>query len=108
MNNKTNTRKAAVAGLVGLAAGIAATTVLVSELAADTPDSTAVERHESAPSAQHYTGPRTADAAEHWLRPRASYTGPTTPDSAECWFKTGSKYTGPTTPDAAEHWLAYC
>jgi hypothetical protein len=67
MNNKTKATKAAATGLAGLAVGMVATFALVSELAADTPDSTAVERQESA-SAQQYTGPQTADAAEHWLR----------------------------------------
>jgi hypothetical protein len=126
MNYKAKASKAAAAVVVGLAAGIAATTMLVSELAADVPDSTTVERQQPL-SERQYTGPRTADAADAWLEPGTKYTGPTTPDAAEHWFNSGTKYTGPTTPDAIEcwfvaggkytgpttadaaaHWLAYC
>ena len=121
MNNKAKTSKAVVTGVVGLAAGLAATAVLVGELAAATPDSKPAEGQE--PAAQHYTGPRTADGAEHWLGPEPAYTGPMSADAAEgwfesgsknrgpanldteCWFESGSKYRGPTTPDAADHWF---
>jgi hypothetical protein len=107
MYNKTKTTRVAATGLAGLAVGMVATIALVSELAADTPDSTAVERQESAP-AQQYTGPRMADAVAHWLRSPASDTGLRTASFAPCWFVFGSTYTGPTTPDAAAQWLASC
>jgi len=97
-----------VAGIVGLtAAGVAATIVLANDPAADTSDSTTVERKQSAP-AHNYMGPRTADAAEAWLESGAAaqhYAGPRTADAAEAWLDSGTEYTGPTTPDAAEHWI---
>lgn len=81
MNNKSKTRKASVAGAVGLtAAGIAAMVVLANDPAAETPDSTAVELQEPV-SAQQYTGPRTADAAEAWLESGTAYTGPRAADA---------------------------
>jgi hypothetical protein len=90
MNNKAKTGRAAVAGVVGLVAGLAATTMLVSELAADIPDSTALERERSVSvSAYHnnYTGPRTADAAEAWFESDTEYTGPKSADAAEHWVR---------------------
>jgi hypothetical protein len=81
-------RKSALTGLIGLAAAVvAATTVLVSELGAETPVSTAAERQESVVAARHDTGPRTAD------------TG--------AWLESGTEYTGPTIPNAAEHWIRW-
>src|SRR5262245_8486416 len=85
-NNKAKTGRAAVAGVVGLVAGLAATTMLVSELAADVPDSTAFEREQAvSASAYHdnYTGPRTADAAEAWFESDTEYIGPKSADAAE-------------------------
>jgi hypothetical protein len=100
MHNKAKASKAAVAGVLGLAAGVASTV----GLAAAASDSKDVERPKSA-SAAHYTGPRTADAAEAWLGSGVAYSGPTTPDAAEAWFGSGVAYSGPTTPDAAEAWF---
>lgn len=110
MNNKGITRKATVSGVVGLtAAGIAAAVVLANDPAADTSNSKDVQRHEST-SVQQYTGPRTADAAEAWLKSATSaYTGPRTADAAQAWLQPDqpdpSAYTGPRTADAAEAWL---
>jgi hypothetical protein len=102
MNNKAKASKAAVAGVLGLAAGVASTV----GLAAAASDSKDVERPKSA-SAAHYTGPRTADAAEAWLGSGVAYSGPTTPDAAEAWFGSGVAYSGPTSsPDATELGLA--
>jgi hypothetical protein len=106
MNNKSKTRKASVAGVVGLtAAGLAATVVLANDPADDRPDSKAVERHDPA-SVYHYNGPRTADAAEAWLESAPTYTGPRTADAAEAWLESGAAYTGPLSPDATERSLA--
>jgi hypothetical protein len=88
-----------VAGVVGLtAAGITAAIVLANDPAADTSDSTAVERQKSV-SAQQYAGPRTADAAAAWLESGSAqqYTGPRTADAAEAWPQSGSESTGPST-----------
>ncbi len=64
-------RTAVVAGVVGLAAGIAAMTVLISDLTAGTADSPTVEQQEPAAPAPHdngYTGPTSPDPAEHKIR----------------------------------------
>ena len=131
MNNKGITRKATVAGVVGLtAAGVAAAVVLANDPAADSSDSKSVQRQESSSvqaytgprtadaadaaeawlqsATSAYTGPRTADAAEAWLQPNATtYTGPRTADAAVAWRQPNvTTYTGPTTPDAAESWSA--
>jgi hypothetical protein len=100
MNNKAKTSKAAVAGVLGLAAGVASTI----GWAAEASDSKDVQRPRPAP-ALHYTGPMTPDAAEAWLGSGPVYTGPMTPDAAEAWLGSGPVYTGPMTPDAAEAWL---
>lgn len=99
--------KTTMAGVVGLAAaGMAATIVLANDTAADTTDFRAVEERQSAPAAYNYTGVRTADAVEAWLKAKTAYTGPKTADAAEAWFESGTEYTGPRTADAAEHWIA--
>jgi hypothetical protein len=105
MNNKAKAGKAA-AGVVGLAVGIVATTVVVSELAVETPETTTVAADR--PGAAHrYSGPpRIPHVADGWLSPTREYAGPTTPDAAEHWLRSGTEYAGPTTPDAAEHWFA--
>ncbi|HYJ68098.1 MAG TPA: hypothetical protein VEX15_10605 [Nocardioidaceae bacterium] len=111
MNNKALTRKATVAGVVGLtAAGLTATIALANDPAADTADSKAVERQESA-FAQQYTGPGTADAAEAWIESEPAYTGPRTADAAEGWLGSGAAHSSSAlqcvvTADAAEHWIA--
>lgn len=61
-------RKPALAGLIGLAAGVAALTVLVSEPGSESPVATAAERRESVAAARHDRGPTTSDAAEHGIR----------------------------------------
>ena len=62
-------RKSVLAGLISLAAGIAAAAVLVSGLGAETAVSTAAEGQESDAAARHSTDPRTADTAA-WLEAR--------------------------------------
>ena len=125
MNNKAKTRKAAIAGVVGLtAAGIATAIVLTNDAAADIPDSKAVQRQEPA-AAQRYAGPHTADAAAAWLESRQPYTGPQAADAAEAWLESDTagndattsrpiepvtEHSGITLPclvtaDAAEHWI---
>ena len=108
MKNNAKVSRTTVAGVIGLtAAGIAATIVLATDTAAETPDFRAVEEQQSAPVYNYnYTGPRTADAVEGWLKRKTAYLGPKTPDAAEVWIESRTEYTGPRTADAAEHWIA--
>jgi hypothetical protein len=106
MKNHARVTKSTVAGVVGLtAAGIAATIVLANDTAAETTDFRSVEEQQSVPN-YNYTGPRTADAVEGWLKSGTAYIGPRTADAAEAWIESGAAYTGPRTADAAEHWFA--
>ena len=86
MNNKAKATKAAAGGVVALAAGLAGTTMLVSQLAAATPVPTHRDGQPPA-SASGYAGPTTPDAVDGWLQPSDAYTGPTTPDAAEHWLR---------------------
>ena len=106
MNNSARVNKTSVAGVVGLTlAGLTATIVLANGTAAGTSESNAVEKRQSAP-VYNYTGPRTADAVESWLKSKTAYLGPRSADAAEVWIESGTEYTGPRTADAAEHWIA--
>jgi len=106
MKNYARVSKTTVAGVVGLtAAGIAATIVLANGTAADPSDFGVVEGQQSAP-VHNYTGPRSSDAAEGWLKSETADLGPKAPDAAKVWIEPGIEYTGPRTADAAEHWFA--
>ena len=82
MNGKIKRTLTVAGAAVSMSAGIFATTLLVNQLAAETPDPTTGEPQQPL----HYTGPTTADGADHWFEHRTEYTGPTTPDAAAHWF----------------------
>jgi hypothetical protein len=104
MNNIAKMRKTTVAGVLGLtAAGMAATIALANGTAAEPSDFGVVEEQQSAP-VDNYSGPRSADAAEGWLKRKTAHLDQQTPDSAKVWID-GVEYTGPRTADAAEHWI---
>ncbi len=104
MNSNAKATKTTVAGVIGLmAAGITATIVLANDTAAETSDSK-VEGQQSAP-VNNYTGPRSADAAEGWLKRKTEYLEQKTSDASKVWIEPGIEYTGPRTADAAEHWM---
>jgi hypothetical protein len=111
MNNKPKTSKTAVAGVAAVAAGLIGTAMMVNQPAAETQDSTTVAALQPASEARiakvewqlnradahHYSGPRTADAADAWLESRQPYTGPRTADAAKAWLESETAPTGPTT-----------
>ncbi|MGH8638092.1 MAG: hypothetical protein ACREUZ_13235 [Burkholderiales bacterium] len=123
MNTNAKVSKTTLAGVVGLtAASIAATIVLANDTAAGTSDFRPVEEQQSAPT-YNYTGPRTADAVEGWLKSKTAHIGPRTADAAEAWIESSHEYLAPKveqpafctdtsllprTADAAEAWLRAC
>lgn len=105
MKNHAKVSKSTALGVLGLtAAGIAATIALANGTAAETSDSS-VEGQQSAP-VHNYSGPRSADAAEGWLKRKTENLEQKTPDASKVWIEPGIEYTGPRTADAAEHWFA--